>query len=248
MRANLGSTASVKWWGPIRTPPRHGAHRKLRYGSSTELVSPSIANLWRPKFCHPEHRPLPPASLRRNTCLRPEHPSSPLVGPRSNLSCWPSPPRSHLHRISAACDLRPDDSTTRRLDGDPTPLNHRRESRPPPYDAAHRQPKKQIPWRTRSRTPSSSSWSTSCRSASRASSLAFSACCGWGRGAMIHGADFACARSNQDIANQAVLEVSDRLLYDIENNRAPYRHGPLDPRLVRVKPHGPVCAVANPSS
>ena len=39
-------------------------------------------------------------------------------------------------------------------------------------------------------------------------------------------------RSNQDIANQAVLEVSDRLLYDIENNRAPYQHGPLDPRLV----------------
>ncbi|KAI6779475.1 uncharacterized protein J7T54_001891 [Emericellopsis cladophorae] len=38
-------------------------------------------------------------------------------------------------------------------------------------------------------------------------------------------------QSNQDIANQAVLEVSDRLLYDIENNRAPYRHGPLDPRL-----------------
>ncbi|KAG5965333.1 hypothetical protein E4U57_004170 [Claviceps arundinis] len=38
-------------------------------------------------------------------------------------------------------------------------------------------------------------------------------------------------QSNQDIANQAVLEVSDRLLYDIENNRSPYRHGPLDPRL-----------------
>ncbi|KAL6921658.1 hypothetical protein FSHL1_005627 [Fusarium sambucinum] len=38
-------------------------------------------------------------------------------------------------------------------------------------------------------------------------------------------------QSNQDIANQAVLEVSDRLLYDIENNRAPYRHGPLDSRL-----------------
>ncbi|KND88847.1 DNA-directed RNA polymerase III subunit RPC1 [Tolypocladium ophioglossoides CBS 100239] len=38
-------------------------------------------------------------------------------------------------------------------------------------------------------------------------------------------------QSNQDIANQAVLEASDRLLYDIENNRAPYRHGPLDPRL-----------------
>ncbi|GAO15382.1 hypothetical protein UVI_02010460 [Ustilaginoidea virens] len=38
-------------------------------------------------------------------------------------------------------------------------------------------------------------------------------------------------QSNQNIANQAVVEVSDRLLYDIENNRAPYRNGPLDPRL-----------------
>ncbi|KAF5020726.1 hypothetical protein F66182_7228 [Fusarium sp. NRRL 66182] len=38
-------------------------------------------------------------------------------------------------------------------------------------------------------------------------------------------------QSNHDIANQAVVEISDRLLYDIENNRAPYRHGPLDPRL-----------------
>ncbi|KAM0439821.1 hypothetical protein ACHAPT_000918 [Fusarium lateritium] len=38
-------------------------------------------------------------------------------------------------------------------------------------------------------------------------------------------------QSNQDIANQAVVEISDRLLYDIDNNRAPYRHGPLDSRL-----------------
>ncbi|CAK7208262.1 DNA-directed RNA polymerase III subunit C1 (rpo31) [Sporothrix bragantina] len=38
-------------------------------------------------------------------------------------------------------------------------------------------------------------------------------------------------QSNQDIVNQAVLEVSDQMLYDIENNRAPYKHGPLDPRL-----------------
>ncbi|KAL2754016.1 hypothetical protein ACRALDRAFT_1075933 [Sodiomyces alcalophilus JCM 7366] len=38
-------------------------------------------------------------------------------------------------------------------------------------------------------------------------------------------------QSTQDITNQAVLEVSDRLLYDIENNRAPYQHGPLDSRL-----------------
>ncbi|KFA74584.1 hypothetical protein S40288_08138 [Stachybotrys chartarum IBT 40288] len=38
-------------------------------------------------------------------------------------------------------------------------------------------------------------------------------------------------QSNQDIANQAVLEVSNRLLYDIEQNRSAYRHGPLDSRL-----------------
>ncbi|KAF7550435.1 hypothetical protein G7Z17_g5697 [Cylindrodendrum hubeiense] len=38
-------------------------------------------------------------------------------------------------------------------------------------------------------------------------------------------------QSNQDIANQAVVEVSNRLLYDVGNNRAPYRHGPLDPQL-----------------
>ncbi|KAF4462077.1 DNA-directed RNA polymerase III subunit RPC1 [Fusarium albosuccineum] len=38
-------------------------------------------------------------------------------------------------------------------------------------------------------------------------------------------------QSNQDITNQAVVEISDRLLYDIENNRAPYHHGPLDSRL-----------------
>ncbi|KAJ3528006.1 hypothetical protein NM208_g10426 [Fusarium decemcellulare] len=38
-------------------------------------------------------------------------------------------------------------------------------------------------------------------------------------------------QSNQDIANQAVVEISDRLLYDIENNRTPYCHGPLDSRL-----------------
>ncbi|XP_044721806.1 RNA polymerase rpb1 [Hirsutella rhossiliensis] len=38
-------------------------------------------------------------------------------------------------------------------------------------------------------------------------------------------------QSVQDVANQAVVEVSDRLLYDIENNRAPYRNGPLDSRL-----------------
>jgi DNA-directed RNA polymerase III subunit RPC1 len=39
-------------------------------------------------------------------------------------------------------------------------------------------------------------------------------------------------RSNQDIVNQAVLEVSDRLLYDVENLRRPVQHGPLDSRLV----------------
>lgn len=39
-------------------------------------------------------------------------------------------------------------------------------------------------------------------------------------------------RSQQDIVSQGVLEVSDNLLYDVENNRAPFPHGPLDPRLV----------------
>jgi DNA-directed RNA polymerase III subunit RPC1 len=39
-------------------------------------------------------------------------------------------------------------------------------------------------------------------------------------------------RSNQDIVNQAVLEVSDRMLYDVEKLRRPVQHGPLDARLV----------------
>ncbi|KAL8294013.1 hypothetical protein RB600_000133 [Gaeumannomyces tritici] len=38
-------------------------------------------------------------------------------------------------------------------------------------------------------------------------------------------------QSNQDIVNQGVLEISEKQLYDIENNRAPSRHGPLDHRL-----------------
>lgn len=41
-------------------------------------------------------------------------------------------------------------------------------------------------------------------------------------------------QSTQDILNQGVLEVSDNLLYDVENNRAPFKHGPLDPRLVSI--------------
>jgi hypothetical protein len=39
-------------------------------------------------------------------------------------------------------------------------------------------------------------------------------------------------RSNQDIVNQAVLEVSDRVLYDVEKMRQPVPHGALDARLV----------------
>ncbi|KAI9813204.1 MAG: hypothetical protein M1832_006376 [Thelocarpon impressellum] len=38
--------------------------------------------------------------------------------------------------------------------------------------------------------------------------------------------------SNQDIVNQAVTEVSDRQLYDLENDRAPIPNGALDGRLV----------------
>ncbi|KOS19462.1 DNA-directed RNA polymerase III subunit RPC1 [Escovopsis weberi] len=38
-------------------------------------------------------------------------------------------------------------------------------------------------------------------------------------------------QSNQDIVNQGVLEVSQRMLYDIDNNRAPLTNGALDLRL-----------------
>jgi DNA-directed RNA polymerase III subunit RPC1 len=40
------------------------------------------------------------------------------------------------------------------------------------------------------------------------------------------------ARSNQDIVSQAVVEVSDRMLYDVKKNRVAVRNGPLDPKLV----------------
>jgi hypothetical protein len=39
-------------------------------------------------------------------------------------------------------------------------------------------------------------------------------------------------RSIQDIVNQAVLEVSDRVLYDVEKMRKPVPNGALDARLV----------------
>jgi len=41
-------------------------------------------------------------------------------------------------------------------------------------------------------------------------------------------------QSHQDIVSQAVLEVSDNLLYDIANGRSTYPHGPLDPRMVSI--------------
>lgn len=40
--------------------------------------------------------------------------------------------------------------------------------------------------------------------------------------------------SNQGIVNQAVLEVSDRMLYDVEKMRRPVPHGALDSRLVEL--------------
>ena len=40
-------------------------------------------------------------------------------------------------------------------------------------------------------------------------------------------------QSSQDIVNQAVLEVSDKLLYDVDKDRSPIPHGPLDPQLVK---------------
>ncbi|PQE27543.1 hypothetical protein CJF30_00007878 [Rutstroemia sp. NJR-2017a BBW] len=39
------------------------------------------------------------------------------------------------------------------------------------------------------------------------------------------------ARSNQDIVNQGVLEVSNKMLYDVDNGRKVIPNGPLDPRM-----------------
>jgi hypothetical protein len=39
-------------------------------------------------------------------------------------------------------------------------------------------------------------------------------------------------RSNQDIVNQGVLEITDRILYDVEKARIPVANGALDPHLV----------------
>ena len=41
-------------------------------------------------------------------------------------------------------------------------------------------------------------------------------------------------RSNQDIVNQGVLEITDRILYDVEKARMPVANGALDPRLVEI--------------
>ncbi|KAK1750871.1 DNA-directed RNA polymerase III subunit RPC1 [Echria macrotheca] len=38
-------------------------------------------------------------------------------------------------------------------------------------------------------------------------------------------------QSYEDIVRQGVLEVSDNLLYDVDNGRKTYPHGPLDPRM-----------------
>ncbi|KAI9813282.1 MAG: hypothetical protein M1827_004224 [Pycnora praestabilis] len=52
--------------------------------------------------------------------------------------------------------------------------------------------------------------------------------------------------SNQDIVNQAVLEVSDRSLYDLENNRAAVPNGALDGRMGTSSKSG-VCATCGES-
>ncbi|OTA90479.1 hypothetical protein M434DRAFT_367966 [Hypoxylon sp. CO27-5] len=48
-------------------------------------------------------------------------------------------------------------------------------------------------------------------------------------------------QSNQDIVNQAVIEVSDRTMYDISRGREPTQHGPLDKRLGTSSKTG-ICA------
>ena len=44
---------------------------------------------------------------------------------------------------------------------------------------------------------------------------------------------FFVSSSNQDIVNQAVIEVSDRQLFDLDHDRAQVQNGALDGRLVR---------------
>lgn len=39
-------------------------------------------------------------------------------------------------------------------------------------------------------------------------------------------------QSNQDMANQGVIEVSDRLLYNVDRGRSPAQYGAVDGRLV----------------
>lgn len=53
------------------------------------------------------------------------------------------------------------------------------------------------------------------------------------------------SRSNQDIVNQAVLEVSDRMLYDVEKMRRPVPHGALDQRLVGLSGSGNMVLLAD---
>lgn len=39
-------------------------------------------------------------------------------------------------------------------------------------------------------------------------------------------------QSNQDIVNQGVIEVSNKMLYNVDAGRTAIPHGPVDPRLV----------------
>lgn len=41
------------------------------------------------------------------------------------------------------------------------------------------------------------------------------------------------SRSNQDVVNQSVVEISNRQLFDLDHDRAPMHNGPLDGKLVR---------------
>ncbi|KAH8810736.1 hypothetical protein F5884DRAFT_842772 [Xylogone sp. PMI_703] len=47
-------------------------------------------------------------------------------------------------------------------------------------------------------------------------------------------------QSTQDIVSQAVIECSDRMLYDVDRNRTPVEHGVLDPRL-GISTYGALC-------
>lgn len=141
---------------------------------------------------------------------------------------------SHRRQISSATTSRtaPDEQVAQRHDSEGT-------LEPSIASASFSafRPRRLETWPcSRTRAGARNSWSTSCRSASKRSSSVSSKTSGERKpcNATVMEANVPqLTRSHQDIVSQGVLEVSDNLLYDVENRRTAFPHGPLDPRLVR---------------